>query len=245
MGKKKIDHVFAPIKTQQAFKKISEKIKKAIFDGELKPGDRLPSEISLAKQFQVSRQTVREALRLLEMSGFITIRRGSTGGPIIENTVLHAVSNAMNNAIRMQDFTLNDLTTARLETEKSLIKYVVKNADQADIDALSENIVKSKRNADEGIPYFPDFADFHILLAKASKNPVFTVVIESILALGVEYVSRIGRDEENTMVTIAEHENILKAIIEKDADKAIRLMENHVARIGHVAPPKKTNKILG
>ncbi|MDZ7700199.1 MAG: GntR family transcriptional regulator [Deltaproteobacteria bacterium] len=63
--------------------KISNSIKELILNGTLKIGDRLPSEKELAQQFQVDRQTIREALRLLELSGFVTIQRGPGGGPVI------------------------------------------------------------------------------------------------------------------------------------------------------------------
>ncbi|WP_300458099.1 GntR family transcriptional regulator [Desulfobacula sp.] len=233
MEKKISDHIFEPVETKQAYKEVSEKIKTAIFNGTLKPEDRLPSEIALAKQFQVSRQTVREALRLLEMSGFITIRRGSAGGPIIEKTVLHAVSNALLNALQMQNVTLNDITVARIETEKSVLRYAIKNADQADINALSENISTAKRKVEQGITVFPDNVEFHILLARASKNPVFIVVVESILALGAEYISRFGLNFEASKKTLAEHEKILKAVIERNTEEAIRLIKDHLLRIGH------------
>jgi len=58
--------LFKPIRGKRTFEEISSEIKRLIFDGVLKPGDKLPSEIELAKMFAVGRQSVREALRLLE-----------------------------------------------------------------------------------------------------------------------------------------------------------------------------------
>ena len=65
--------LFAPIKSTRTFEEISLGIKRLIFKGALKPGDKLPSETELARQFNVGRQTVREALRLLELSSLILI----------------------------------------------------------------------------------------------------------------------------------------------------------------------------
>jgi DNA-binding FadR family transcriptional regulator len=64
------NHLFVPIKDLRTVNEISTKIKDLIFSGVLKPGDRLPSEVKLAQQLNVGRQTIREALRLLEISGF-------------------------------------------------------------------------------------------------------------------------------------------------------------------------------
>ena len=68
--------LFTPIKRMRTFEEVSSKIKEQIFEGAIKPGDKLPSETQLAGQFKVGRQTIREALRLLERSGFITIQKG-------------------------------------------------------------------------------------------------------------------------------------------------------------------------
>ena len=86
--------IFTPIKSKRTFEEISFEIKRLIFKGILKPNDKLPSEIELARQFNVGRQTIREALRLLELSGFISIQKGSTGGPIIEDTIFNTISNS-------------------------------------------------------------------------------------------------------------------------------------------------------
>jgi DNA-binding FadR family transcriptional regulator len=64
------NHLFVPIKDLRTVNEISTKIKDLIFSGVLKPGDRLPSEVKLAQQLNVGRQTIREALRLLKISGF-------------------------------------------------------------------------------------------------------------------------------------------------------------------------------
>ena len=74
---------FGPYKPPRAFQEIADQIKKAILDRKLKPGERLPSERELAEQFQVGRLTIREALRSLETSGIITIRKGSGGGAFV------------------------------------------------------------------------------------------------------------------------------------------------------------------
>ena len=100
-------NLFEPIKSERTFEKVSKKIKQLIFDGVLKPGDRLPSELDLAQQFGVSRQTIREALRILELSGFITIQKGGAGGPLIKDTVLHSLNGMFLDAFQLEKVTLD------------------------------------------------------------------------------------------------------------------------------------------
>ena len=74
--------MFKPPKIKRTFELIVEELKKEIFTGRYQPGDRLPSERSLAASLEVSRTAIREAYRALELSGIIEIRKGSEGGAI-------------------------------------------------------------------------------------------------------------------------------------------------------------------
>jgi DNA-binding FadR family transcriptional regulator len=233
MGNKISDHIFYPLETKRAYTEISERIKQAIFDGKLKTGDQLPSEITMSKDFQVSRQTVREALRLLEISGFVTFGRGSTGRPIIEKTILHAVSNAFLNALQMKNVTLSDLTIARIEIEKNIIHYAIRNADQKSIDALLNNCVIAKKKLAQGIFIFPENIEFHLLLAKASKNPVFVVIIKAILALAAEYISRSEFNLEASRKAYEDHLKIINAVVNRNTETAMHLIQDHIQRIGN------------
>ena len=71
--------IFIPVENKRTFEEVSSKIKNLIFEGVLKPGDKLPSEAELAKQFGVGRQTIREAFRILELSGLLTVQKGFGG----------------------------------------------------------------------------------------------------------------------------------------------------------------------
>ena len=137
---------FEPIKSKRTFEEISSQIKDKIFQGSLKPGDKLPSEKELAFQFKVGRQTIREALRLLELSGFITIQKGSIGGSYISNKILKNLRNSFVDISRMENITLEELTTARLEIEKVVLDYLFKNSSNSDIEILQKNVFKQQRN---------------------------------------------------------------------------------------------------
>ena len=75
--------MFEAAKSNKISAQIVEQIRKAIFEGNLKPGDKLPSEKELLDTFQVSRATLREALRSLEVLGFLEIKKGASGGAFV------------------------------------------------------------------------------------------------------------------------------------------------------------------
>ena len=224
--------LFTPVENKRTFEEVSAKIKTLVFEGVLKPGDKLPSEAELAQQFNVGRQTVREALRILELSGFITVQMGFGGGPIIKNTILNVISNRFLDAFLMKKITTEELTIARLETEKAMLHYVLNNADDSDIKSLQDNIIQAKEHAKANIQPFKDNIEFHKLLAKASKNQVFEIIIESIMAIVSDFFCRVTPKMEDSKRVIEKHENILERILWKDSDNAIAYLEEHILEVG-------------
>jgi len=223
--------LFKPIKTKRTFEEISTKIKELIFKGVLKPGDRLPSEIELARQFNVGRQSIREALRVLELSGFITIQRGGNGGLIISDTISNAISKSFLDVFQMKGITLGELTVARLEIEKIVLNLAINNADDSDIKRLQENMRKARRKVESKTQAFSENVEFHRLLAKASKNHLFVIVVQSIMAVVADFLSRLEPDLKTSKEVVEDHENILNAIIGRKTDEAVSLLENHLVKI--------------
>lgn len=107
--------MFSPYQSKRAFEEISEQIKKAILAKKLKPGERLPSERSLAEQFQVGRLTVREALRTLETQGFVQIRKGSGGGAFIGNTDPEMLPSIIMDNLLLDGLTSEQMTSSPRE----------------------------------------------------------------------------------------------------------------------------------
>jgi GntR family transcriptional regulator, transcriptional repressor for pyruvate dehydrogenase complex len=223
--------IFHPVKPRRAFEEISAEIKRLIFKGTLKPGDRLPSETELANQFGVGRQTIREALRLLDLSGFISMQKGCAGGPLVVDTILNSIGNSFLEAFQMKRITIEELTVTRTEIEKIVIDYVLRNAEEADIKALEENISEARRKLENNLPAFDTNVQFHKLLARASKNLVFLIVMESIVPVISDSRSQLGHRLEVSERCVVEHEVILDTVRRKDR-MAIDLLEQHLVRVG-------------
>jgi GntR family transcriptional repressor for pyruvate dehydrogenase complex len=222
---------FEPIKSKRTFEDISSQIKEKIFEGILKPGDKLPSEKELASQFKVGRQTIREALRLLELSGFITIQRGSIGGSYISNTIVNTLRSSFVDIFRIENISIEELTAARLEIEKVVLNHIFVNCSGSDIEILQNNILQAKEKIKNNNQAFIENIQFHILLAKASQNPIFVIVLESIMAVVADLASRHILDLENSIAITKDHEDILNAIIKKKHNEAITLFEKHLLEV--------------
>ena len=223
--------IFKPVKSQRTFEEVSSKIKELIFEGTLKSGDKLPSELELAKQFNVGRQTVREALRILELSGFITVKKGYGGGPVVRDNISGRITNLLLDAFRMGKFSVDEFTAARLTIEKAIFNEAIDNADDQDIKDLRENLAKAK-----GLIAKKEMAtdlnfEFHSLLAKASKNKVFIILEGAINAIHHDLRSRRITDFKTSKTAVQAHEKILEALIEKRRETAIHLLEKHILSV--------------
>jgi DNA-binding FadR family transcriptional regulator len=242
--------VFTPVKSPRTFEEVSNQIKKLIFDGVFKPGDKLPSEIEIAQQFNVGRQSIREALRILELSGFITIQKGGGGGAIIKDTISSTISELFLDAFQLEKITIEELTIARFEIEKIVLKYAIENADDSDIESLRKNILEAREKIKNNVLAVDENIRFHKLLARASKNHLFVIVVEAVTTAIRHFMSGLGPDSEasdsekwyaenmmNSKNTLAYHEDILNAVIEKKLDLAIDILENHLLEVkGRLQP---------
>ncbi|MBW2305282.1 MAG: FadR family transcriptional regulator [Deltaproteobacteria bacterium] len=223
--------LFSPVKSRRTFEEVASEIKKLVIQGLLKPGVKLPPEVELASRFGVGRQTIREALRILELSGFITIQKGYGGGPIISDTVLHRITSLFLDAFQMEKVTLEELTVARLKIEKIVLEDVIDRADEEDIAALRKNMLEARRKIDMKVMATDKNIEFHRILAKASKNHVFVIVVDSILALLENLLLRLKPNLEMTRKAVVSHERLLEAIIRKDKAEAGRLLEEHLLAV--------------
>jgi GntR family transcriptional repressor for pyruvate dehydrogenase complex len=222
------DNLFTPIESKRTFEEISSKVKALVFEGTLKPGDRLPSEQELAKQFGVGRQSVREALRLLELSGFVSIQKGYGGGPIVQDTISTRIRNLYLDAFRLEKISVAEFTSARMAIEKAILNEVIDKADKSDIKRIRVNLAKAQELiADKKLATDENF-DFHALLARASKNKVFMILEKSINAIHKNLRSRSVVDFGTTHNAVKAHQKILDAIMKKDRVKALKLLERHI-----------------
>jgi GntR family transcriptional repressor for pyruvate dehydrogenase complex len=224
--------LFHPIRPKRAFDEISGEIKRLIFKGILKPGDRLPSETELASRFGVGRQTIREALRLLELSGFISMQKGGVGGPLVVDTILNTISNSFLDAFQMGRITIDELTVARLAIEKMVLESLVANIAEVDVQALRENISLAKRKIESGRPAFEENTQFHRLLARASGNHLFVILTESIMTVVAHFRSILGVNLELSARCTVAHEQIIDALAKGNRRKAPVLLETHLMEVG-------------
>jgi GntR family transcriptional repressor for pyruvate dehydrogenase complex len=219
-----------PLRMSEA---IVRQIEDQIFRGQLKPGEMLPSETALMKQFGVGRYTVREAFRMLEASGFIKIKQGAQGGAVITKLTNEFVSDFLIKAIRFGEVTSAALSQFRLALEPSIAAIAAEKDDikQHFIVEMEKNVshVKALYKKKKITAY--GNMDFHVLLAEATENPMFIILLRTLRA-GFSLV--LPFDNQTVIDTIKYHELILEAIKNRDPEAARKHMMIHLAQMSEL-----------
>jgi DNA-binding FadR family transcriptional regulator len=228
---KKAFVAFPRVRPKRAFEEVSAEIKRTIFSGVLKPGDILSSEQQLAGQFGVSRQTVREALRRLEASGFIATQKGASGGPVVVDTILDSMKDLFLDAFLVKKITTEELTTARLDIERMVLKNVFKTKDKGELAWIRQALEEAKKRLDQGIDGFEDNVRFHKLLARATKNYVFVILVESLMTVVAHFHSMLEIDLATIKSAHRAHFLILDAIEKDDEPRAQAELEKDILHV--------------
>jgi len=231
--KEKID-LFKPVTPKRAFEDISEQIKNLIYSKALKPKDRLPSERELAERFNTGRMSVREALRILEESGFISIKQGADGGIFIKELDSTGMTKSLSGLINVGNLTLQEIKEARIAIESIILESGIKHFTKEQLAALESNLktceqFNSSRKKDD----YPELSDkqlgrFHILIAETSKNRLYKYFITSLLDLYVNQIVRYIPESDEYFKHLDQHREIYEAIKARDLKRAKKALRDHV-----------------
>ncbi len=224
--------LFKPLKDKRKiFEQISEQIKELIFSGVLKPGDKLPPEKELSKQFNTARLVVREALRILEQSGLVYIKQGNRGGSFIKALDASVISRSISDLVKSGNVTHRGLTEARLAIELDVLDFAIQRITKNDLVLLGENIEEMERQLLGGVPTDKTSLEFHILIAKASKNYLFEAIVESIINEAARFIQSFNPDADYAKRVLKSHKKIYHAIKEKNLREAREEMEKHLLNL--------------
>ena len=207
-------------------------IERAMYDGRLASGDKLPSERELGKRFGASRVAVREALRALEHRGLLEVRQGPAGGHFVRALDASVVSRDFRTLMRLGRLTGTQLTEARLLVEPEVARLAAERA--TDVDVKELRAVLEERAAAAGTGSNPRALDldFHRRIAVASHNPVHAVAIHALVDLEADIVAPNGlaADADRAEVELA-HAALIAAIEVRDGARAFAIMKAHIADV--------------
>ena len=141
-----IGSLLKPLPAKRVFEEMADQIKGLIFSGKLIPGNRLPTERDLAVQFGTGRMAVREALRILEQSGLIQIKKGPGGGAFVRDVDPAMASQSVSDAIIRSNMSLQDLVAVRIVLEDLIAELAVEKYDTGRIGTALQGHRGSRRH---------------------------------------------------------------------------------------------------
>jgi DNA-binding FadR family transcriptional regulator len=215
-----------PVRVARAYEELASMIRQRIVSGELAEGDRLPSESALAKEAQVSRSTVREALRTLEESGLI--ERTSPKIMVVRRPGHERAYRELHRALRRRNVTFHHLHEALLVLEPELTRLATLRADSAGISQLTLNLQEQEASVDDFAEWNRLDQEFHLTIAEMSANPALVIARSPISDLLMPVLRRFVVSPEHSRRALDFHHRILEEIQARDPDAAAIMVRKHV-----------------
>lgn len=217
------------------YEQIVTQIEKRILNGELKPGDKLPSERELTKEFGVSRTAVREAVKTLREKGLVDVQLGR--GTFVINQTTSAMRRSFDMLMKFgYADAFYDLTEIREILEPEIVAQAALNASPEQIAALSltVEILDDHRYSMEA--WAQADSDFHNILAEATGNRIIPILLNSVTTLIHDQRRRLIQLPNRGKITREEHQRILDAVIARDPAAARIAMFDHLKRVRDDCP---------
>lgn len=217
-----------PMQVPKASDVLADDLRERILRGEFPEGTALPPERELVTQTRMSRTTVREALRILEVQGLVQIRTGRAGGAFVQRPGEDSIANSVNLLIRGRQIRMADLLETRESVEPSCAQLAARHRTDADLDAL--DLANKAIGADGPLSDFLTAnIDWHLAVAVASHNELLTGFMQALSRAIYESTdNQTFVDAEVRRTTVNAHRSITRAIRNQDPDAAVRRMKRHV-----------------
>lgn len=213
--------------------RIVDEVKRALLDGRLKPGDRLPSEAELSKELGVSRASLREAMKILVGEGLLTIRHGQ--GAFVAEQDPSEVLNEVSRALLFHRGTVQDLFEVRKVLETRAAELAAERASEQEIEEIDALLREYIAKADNGLldenGYKRYDNQFHALVTHASHNAVLVQVMDSLMDLLGEVRRMSLRIPGRARRSVDDHVAILEALRNRDPEEAHRRMYEHLSNV--------------
>jgi len=220
------DAVFRPLKTAEAF---ARDLVRDIVNRGLRTGDKLPAEAVMLEEFGLSRESLREGLRLLEVQGLITIRRGPGGGPIVGHLDPASLGRTSTLYYHLAGGTYEELLEAWVVNEVILAERAARNPDRATVRAAMEPYLATPEPHEDALTDFVlAQTHFHGVLASLAENKVLEMMLQTTGQIVTHHVLGHADPRHDRETIEGDHLAIAKAVIAGAPQKAGKAMERHI-----------------
>ena len=223
------------VRVPKAGEMVAAQLRRQIVLGELKEGDQLPSESVLMEEFGVSRPTLREAFRILEAEGAITVRRGVRGGARVQVPDITVSARHVGLVLQYRGTLLSDVYDVRAILEPAAARMAARRRTSADLARLQEALDRHRESVEDPGASFTSDAEFHRLIVELSGSETLQV-----LAAMVTDIIREGdrayaeshdwqHEQELAKIAIRAHTRLVELIRKRSGEEAEEHWRRHLS----------------
>jgi GntR family transcriptional repressor for pyruvate dehydrogenase complex len=194
----------------------------------LTPGDVLPPERDLIAELRVGRNTLREALRLLEAQGVVVVKTGSRGGPVVSLPDHRPLADTLSVYLQSSESAYREVIQARRAIEADLARLAAEHATPEAIAAISASVDTMAARLDNEERFLEENLNFHEMCARAADNSVLQVFHSSLKAISDGHIIGVTYSPKQRVAILAAHDKIAKAIASGDPRKSYETMNDHM-----------------
>jgi len=223
---------FEAVRRTRLHEKVAKQIEGLIVEGGLKPGDKLPPERELCVMFRVSRSSVRDAIRTLELAGLVEPRQGD--GTVVCDVSADSLVNPLAAVLVRKRTLVGELLDVRKMIEPPLAARAASHASPEEIAHLEDILRRQGQKVRRRELAIEEDSEFHYNIAMAAKNSVVLKVLDVLMDLLRASRERSLQFEGRLEKSFSGHQQILRAIKRHDATAAERAMRQHLEKIEEI-----------
>jgi DNA-binding FadR family transcriptional regulator len=222
---------------------VADGLRERILSGELADGAMLPKQDDLLAEFRVSPPSIREALRILETEGLITVQRGNIGGAVVHRPQPGKTAYMLAMVLQSRSVPLVDVQSAMRHLEPACVAACASRPDQETtiLPRLKDNIERSRASIDNADIYIGLARQFHVELVLGCGNETMSLIVGALETLWSAQVDRLARrpaqhgpfaDRAVRLETLKDHEKLYRLIAKGDAAGAEKAAREHYSSDG-------------
>jgi DNA-binding FadR family transcriptional regulator len=218
-------------RVRKAYEQVNDQLRELIVSGRLAPGERLPNEAELAREFGVSRATVREALRILAAQNLIRTTKGTRGGSYVTLPTVDHISEFIRGNLNLlsesEHVTLEELLEARELVEVPAARLAAERWKPPDLERLRETVPEQplRMTTEEQFTYN---RDFHTAVVEVCGNTLLYIGAQPLFTVLQTHLARSNLGRRFHRPINEHHRRIIDAIEARDGDGAAREMKEHL-----------------
>ncbi|RUT34867.1 FadR family transcriptional regulator [Arsenicitalea aurantiaca] len=220
---------YAPVERNSVAEQVAKRLLEMVRNKSLKPGDQLPPERELATYLQVSRPSLREALRGLQILGVLKMRQG--GGIYVSGLEATDLLGPLQFLITLDSENLGSLHESRQMIDGSIARMAAERIQPAQIASLKVLVEAQKDLLNDPLAFRIADTEFHETIAAATGNPFLVTISHSLYVLGMEYRRVAALSPGVLQRSLVEHRAIVAALAARDPDATVSAMAAHLTSV--------------